>query len=356
MYLDASVKAAISKALNTMLQQSGLNDKEFMARHNITQLTYFNQVKKGTYSELYPKEDVWQKIADIVGFAEKRKYWQHFDMAHHAAIQKIAMRAQKSAESWIISADTGYGKSYSLIKLYQEAAPNQNIYYYRAYNEKVSPADFLRSILTIMGVKKIDTGRKVMGEDGKLKQEKKDIEKCGIAMLSNHIIELLCNRVSPLLIIDEAEFLSISCLKEIRKMVYETKGKAGIVICGADFEKRLNGLASRNKAQQQGWTQFHSRLQWNIATLMPIGYNKENKDQSFRWSEEINNICQKLGIKEAKVIKHISENSFNMRDLEHLISKLLEVSFKKGVPPTYNMLRLATENVQEYIKPKPQTT
>jgi DNA transposition AAA+ family ATPase len=349
MYLDANVKAAIRKALIAKVAEAGITDIEFQKRNGITQATYFNQIKNGTYSDKYPGHDLWEKIATIIGYSTTKTYWKHFDIAHHDNIKKIANRAKRTSEAWILSGDTGYGKSYTLIKLYQEAGANDNIYYYRAYDEKVSPADFLRRLLLLMGIKKMETGREVL-EDGKLKKEKKPIEKIGLAALSKELITRLCDKSEPLLIIDESEFLSIACLKELRKVVYETRGKAGILICGADIDKRLLALSNRKKAQEQGWKQLYSRLQWNISTLLPIGYNETNQAQADFWSNEVNKICTELGIKEKAVMKYIVQNSFNMRDLEHFVTKLLEGADKLNMQPSLAVLKKVLDNSRHYIK------
>jgi hypothetical protein len=320
MYIDAEIKKEISSLLRKKLKEAGVTDKEFMRRHGIQSESYFNQVKNGTYGDKYPRPDYWSQIAAAVGHAQD-KYWKHFEFGHYANIMGLCSRAHQEREAWVMDGPTGYGKSYALGSYYrhppQEGAGK--VYYYRASDEHLRPADIMSGLLSEMGVR--NAGLSLAGMTAKA-------------------IEVLSK--GGLLIIDECEFLSNACLKQVRKLVYETEGRCGMIICGAGIADRVGRLASRKDALRNGWAQFWSRLRWNVRELGPIGYAPDDQEVTDRWAAEVRRVCHDLGIKDSKSISWLVASTRNYRDLNRIITKVLHIADTHGEAVSLQMLDGAT--------------
>jgi len=330
MFIDAAVKAQIAKHLREKIQSSGLPDTEFQKKFNIKSPVYFNQIKNGKYTDDYPKNDYWHALARVIGFEGTEKYWRHFDTTHYTNTQQVALRARDEKEAWILDGGTGYGKSHALDQLYKGSAKDSNIFYFRFYNESLKPVEFLRKLLKLMGVTQI---------------KEVSVDDCSLTKCNKHLIDRLINRPNALLIIDEMEYCSTACFKELRKLIYETVKKCGILLCGCGLKGTIEKLATSKNAEKSGWKQLHSRLKYNVAVLEKIGANAQDEIQTDRWYKIVRGICKEMGIEDRQTITYICKNACDFRDLRALVSKGLEAADITKQPLTLDLLYSTINNV-----------
>lgn len=327
--ITTDTKAHISELLNTKIvewkNQGDYTDAELCRRHDLS-VSYFNQVKNGSYTDTYPKTAFWAKIAGLVGYQIQRSYWQHFDTRHHENVMAVCHKAHTQQRTFVLDADTGHGKSYSLDYYHKQPSSAGKVYYYRAYDQHESDVDMLRALLKMMRSRK----------EFKRKSE-----------MTREVIERLNATENCLLIIDEMEFMSSSALKAVRKLVYECEGKIGIILCGAGLSDKLRLLASRKNALRLGWKQFWNRLQWNLKVLAQLGLDAEDPTRSDAWSQTVRQIAKALGIDDDKAIKWLATNASNMRDLRHICEKSLETAEAYGVPVDVRLLTSVTNQVMK---------
>jgi hypothetical protein len=325
MYTDAEIKKQISALLRERLAEARISDTEFMRRHGLRSESYFNQVKNGTYSERYPLPEYWAQIAQAAGYVQDR-HWRHFDFSHYVNIRALCVRAHREREVWLLDGGTGYGKSYALSSYCREPEESGKVYYYRASDEHIRPADLMRGLLGEMGIRKLSG--------------------MTMAAMTAKAIEVLREK-GGLLVADECEYLSNACLKQLRKLVYETEGKAGIIICGAGMADRMSRLAGRRDALRHGWAQFWSRLRWNTRELGQIGYAPSDQEATDKWAAEVRQVCLSLGISSSRAIAWLASRTSSYRDLNRIITKALHTSETSGMEVLPELLEAVTSQTMD---------
>lgn len=309
MVIDAIVKAQIAQILKEKIKESGLTNTDFCKKNSIPNKAYFDQIVSSNYTESHPKAAYWQNLARIIGIEGAEKYWQHFETSHFENTQSVALRARDEKEAWVLDGGTGYGKSYALEDIYKKS--EADVFYFRFFDESLSPIEFAQKLLKLMNVYQIEN----------VSVDSLSLNKC-----IKHLISKLISLPKSLLIIDEMEYCSPACLKQIRKLIYETKSKAGILLCGCGLNGTLQKLATSKNAEKQGWKQLHSRLKHNIALLERLGPDAKDDIATEKWHKQVREVCKIMGIKEQKVVKYMCENACDFRDLRALVSKGLEAS------------------------------
>jgi len=309
MIIDAERKEAIRAALLQWCAEQAVPDTELLRRYELGNAAYFNVVKNGKYDDKYPKAEYWNKLAQTIGFtdgAAPAPLWNHVDLPSYESILAYCTLAHESREVRVIDAPTGSGKTHALESYFRNPIERgSKVYYLRAADEHLSPAEFMRRLLRLMGIKKVDN--------------------IATARLTEKAIEAMRER-GGLFIFDELEYMSNATLKQLRKLIYETERKTGFILSGAGLASRLEKLAQTRSAEANGWAQFWSRVKWRTQKMLPFGYQDGNEERNKHWREVVQICLNAHGIKAAKVISYMAKNTQDLRDVSRITMDVLRMA------------------------------
>lgn len=245
-------KQAIVKAALAYMDDKGISQNE-LARLTGVNASYLSGMLKGVFTfvnsrtkEESPIADKWfQAIADRIGHKVKKEYWPLVKTEQFIDIVKELTEAKESPTTRIIVGETGCGKTYT-INRFQQAYPMGTYIVTCNISDKLS--DLIRKIQRVMNV----------SFDGTISHK--------IDRISIELSRLSDNGQQPVLIFDEAEFLSVPGLLNIKTIYDELKNDVSIVLIGTeDILNKLERL--KNKA---GMPQFIRRFKAGIRHVRPI--------------------------------------------------------------------------------------
>ncbi len=245
-------KQSIVKAALAYMEDKGISQNE-LARLTGVNASYLSGMLKGVFTfvnsrtkEESPIADKWfQAIADRIGHKVKKEYWPLVKTEQFIDIVKELTEAKESPTTRIIVGETGCGKTYT-INRFQQAYPMGTYIVTCNISDKLS--DLIRKIQRVMNV----------SFDGTISHK--------IDRISIELSRLSDNGQQPVLIFDEAEFLSVPGLLNIKTIYDELKNDVSIVLIGTeDILNKLERL--KNKA---GMPQFIRRFKAGIRHVRPI--------------------------------------------------------------------------------------
>ena len=258
-------KQSIVKAALAYMEDKGISQNE-LARLTGVNASYLSSMLKGvfTFVNSRTKEessiaDKWfQAIAERIGHKVKKEYWPLVKTEQFIDIVKELTEAKETATTRIIVGETGCGKSYTVDR-FQKAYPIGT--YVVTCNQNDSISDLIRKIQKVLNV----------SFDGSVSYR--------IDRISMELSRIADNRQQPVLIFDEAEYLSPRGLLSIKTIYDYLKGICGIVMIGT--EDILNKL-ERTK-RKEGMPQFIRRFKAGIRHIRPIDrtFNKFFEGKGF---------------------------------------------------------------------------
>lgn len=245
-------KQSIVKAALAYMEDKDISQNE-LARLTGVNVSYLSSMLKGVFTfvnsrtkEESPIADKWfQAIADRIGHTVKKEYWPLVKTEQFIDIVKELTEAKETATTRIIVGETGCGKSYTVDR-FRQAYPIGT--YVVTCNQNDSISDLIRKIQKVLNV----------SFDGSVSYR--------IDRISMELSRIADNRQQPVLIFDEAEYLSVRGLLSIKTIYDYLKGICAIVMIGTD--DILNKL-ERTK-RKEGMPQFIRRFKAGIRHVRPI--------------------------------------------------------------------------------------
>lgn len=282
-------KEEISLATKKYLEQKDMSQSDFNRATSFPS-DYLSKILNRKWENEYPKQEHFEKLADLIGFSYKKKYWQHFKTDFYEEIKGVFLVAKKECKLCGVDGFTGIGKTYALERLSRESKGN----FYVKVEPSQSRLDFLENIIDTM----------------KIKTSTRNAFK-----MQGLIVERLKTTKEALLILDECEYISKTHFDMIKTIYDNIKGSAGILICGFGI-KELIDKKSLSTQGKKGWSQLRRRINQNWNVLPKIGRGTKE------WKEIVNNLLVELV--GGKVIKVYNKEKNEY--IEKIIPKVFSLS------------------------------
>ena len=245
-------KQQIVKAAQAYMADKGISQNE-LAKLTGVNASYLSNILKGVFTftnsrtgEESPIADKWfLAMADRIGVKIKKEYWPLVQTEQFIDIVKELTEAKESAATRIIVGETGCGKSYT-VERFRLAYPQGTYVVTCNQNDKI--CDLVRKIQQALKV----------SFDGSVSYR--------IDRISMELSRIADNGQHPVLIFDEAEYLTVRGLLSIKTIYDYLKGICGIVMIGTtDILDKLE----RSK-RREGMPQFIRRFKAGIRNVRPI--------------------------------------------------------------------------------------
>lgn len=229
-------------------------------------------------------EAMWRKIDAQMN--QKSSGWVEVQTNTFTEVTAVISDAQKNANCTWIVAEAGSGKS-TTARIYAEQSSEA---VYVLCSEDMKRGDFLEACL------------KALGEKSFASSLRDKLEK---------LIDVLRNKKSPVLILDEADKLIDSILLYCVTIYNHLEGHCGIVMMSTNYiEKRMRLGLTNNK---RGYNEIHSR----------IGRRFYEVDKTS--AADVYGICIANGISDKslikKVIKEAEDFDFDLRRVKKCVLK-----------------------------------
>ena len=295
-------KQQIVKAAQGYMSDKGISQNE-LAKLTGVNASYLSSIMKGVFTftnsrtgEESPIADKWfQAIADRIGLKLTKEYWPLVKTEQFVDIVKELTEAKESATTRIIVGETGCGKSYTVDR-FRQAYPQGT--YVVTCNQNDTISDLIRKMQKVLKV----------SFDGSVSYR--------IDRISMELSRIADNGQQPVLIFDEAEYLSTRGLLSIKTIYDYLKGICGIVLIGTD--DILNKLEKTKR--KEGMPQFIRRFKAGIRNVRPI-------DRTFSKFFEGRGYAKDL-------IKLLRQNADNYGELADFLEPALRESDRQGCPLT----------------------
>lgn len=295
-------KQTIVKAAQAYMADKGISQNE-LAKLTGVNASYLSSIMKGVFTftnsrtgEESPIADKWfQAIADRIGLKLTKEYWPLVKTEQFVDIVKELTEAKESATTRIIVGETGCGKSYTVDR-FRQAYPQGT--YVVTCNQNDTISDLIRKMQKVLKV----------SFDGSVSYR--------IDRISMELSRIADNGQQPVLIFDEAEYLSTRGLLSIKTIYDYLKGICGIVLIGTD--DILNKLEKTKR--KEGMPQFIRRFKAGIRNVRPI-------DRTFSKFFEGRGYAKDL-------IKLLRQNADNYGELADFLEPALRESDRQGCPLT----------------------
>lgn len=295
-------KQQIVKAAQGYMSDKGISQNE-LAKLTGVNASYLSSIMKGVFTftnsrtgEESPIADKWfQAIADRIGLKLTKEYWPLVRTEQFVDIVKELTEAKESASTRIIVGETGCGKSYTVDR-FQKAYPQGT--YVVTCNQNDTISDLIRKMQKVLKV----------SFDGSVSYR--------IDRISMELSRIADNGQQPVLIFDEAEYLSTRGLLSIKTIYDYLKGICGIVLIGTD--DILNKLEKTKR--KEGMPQFIRRFKAGIRNVRPI-------DRTFSKFFEGRGYAKDL-------IKLLRQNADNYGELADFLEPALREADVQGKPLT----------------------
>jgi transcriptional regulator with XRE-family HTH domain len=214
------VKREIAESLRQYLKNQNTTQSRFskLAAVGEAQLSHIRNDKfsiqvSGKDSPIDDK--YFLAIARVTGYKVTESYWFHLDTRNYSTGELAMTEAKLDQQTRLINGKAGTGKSYMAQRFVKE---NPNETYLIAAKSDYSPKEFMLTLAETLGVK-------LEGRESRAKIRKL-------------ITQQFANMQKPLLIIDEAEELSLTCWTAVKDLLVDLEDRIGLVILGADKPRK----------------------------------------------------------------------------------------------------------------------
>lgn len=295
-------KQAIANAAISYMKDKGLSQNEFCRltgvnasyMSNIVNNVFtFKNTRTGKDSEI---DDKWfVAIAGKIGYAIKKEYWPLVETEQFIDIAKELTEAKQTATTRILVGETGCGKSYT-VERFAKAYPQGT--YIVTCNKNDSIADLVRKVQKAL--------------------------RCNFEGSNSYKIDRISGELSraydlgynPIIVFDEAEYLSVTGLLSIKTIYDYLRNMCSIVLIGT--EDILNKLERSRK--KEGMPQFIRRFKAGIRRIRPIDRTFSDFLKDKGYSKEL---CRLL-----------HENADNYGELADYLEPAIREADRRGVPLT----------------------
>ena len=246
-------------------------------------------------------EKWFRMLADVISKSAEQELWKTIPTSQMKGIIATLEESKEFGYTRVIIGETGCGKTYFADKFVSKN-PKENFKITVGSMDNIS--DLLDKILDVLKLKHGKSKSKKMGDIIKnLKARRMKGEK-------------------PVLIFDEAEYMKIATLCNIKELHDHLHKYVSINLIGTDqLTDKLESLKKKNKA---GMPQFYRRIKFGIRVLSPI-------DTSFKGF--LNDIEDK------SLVKFLQNNCDNYGELHDALLPIKRESMRTGEPMTERFAR-----------------
>lgn len=256
-----------------------------------------NKVGKSEIADMY-----WEKIAELVGIQVAKKYWETKETPQGVAILEALEEAREFGRTITIVGETGCGKSFTIERLFMKKYPVAT--YKIVIGNLDNIGDIEDKLADEMGLK---LGQ--MSRSAKLKE------------ISLALLMIKYRRLKPLVIFDEAEYMTQKTLCAIKSMYDMLNGVCGIVMVGTDqIIKNFDKLKKKNKT---GIPQLYRRIKFGIKYIPNIDkrYNEFLAD-----------------VKDRELVMWLRSNCENYGELHDVLEPAKREAERLGEPLSYELV------------------
>ena len=245
-------KQSIIRAAQAYMEEKGISQNELSKLTGVN-VSYLSGMMKGVFTFVNSRtgkeseiDDKWfLALAGRIGHKVAKEYWPLVETEQFIDIVKELTEAKETATTRIIVGETGCGKSYT-VERFRQAYPQGT--YVVTCNQNDSISDLVRKIQKVLKV----------SFDGSVSYR--------IDRISMELSRVADNGNQPILVFDEAEYLSPRGLLSIKTIYDYLKGICAIVMIGTD--DILNKLEKTKR--KEGMPQFIRRFKAGIRHVRPI--------------------------------------------------------------------------------------
>ena len=245
-------KQSIIRAAQAYMEEKGISQNELSKLTGVN-VSYLSGMMKGVFTFVNSRtgkeseiDDKWfLALAGRIGHKVTKEYWPLVETEQFIDIVKELTEAKETATTRIIVGETGCGKSYT-VERFRQAYPQGT--YVVTCNQNDSISDLVRKIQKVLKV----------SFDGSVSYR--------IDRISMELSRVADNGNQPILVFDEAEYLSPRGLLSIKTIYDYLKGICAIVMIGTD--DILNKLEKTKR--KEGMPQFIRRFKAGIRHVRPI--------------------------------------------------------------------------------------
>lgn len=245
-------KQSIIQAAQAYMEEKGISQNELSKLTGVN-VSYLSSMMKGVFTFINSRtgkesdiDDKWfLALAGRIGHKVAKEYWPLVETEQFIDIVKELTEAKETATTRIIVGETGCGKSYT-VERFRQAYPQGT--YVVTCNQNDSISDLMRKIQKVLKV----------SFDGSVSYR--------IDRISVELSRIADNGNLPILVFDEAEYLSVRGLLSIKTIYDYLKGICAIVMIGTD--DILNKLEKTKR--KEGMPQFIRRFKAGIRHVRPI--------------------------------------------------------------------------------------
>lgn len=236
--MDKETKKAIIEALKAYAADKDLSQEQLAQTLKIN-VSYVNAMLKGEFviGKTEIKDNLFKKAAKAIGYTFEPVYWVLKQTSEYVQITTELLDAKVSGRGKMLIGETGCGKTYTT---------NDFLMNYPSHTYRITVSslhklkDIVNELCELLGVD--TTGSYV----NRLKR------------ISNRLNVLKLNGAKLVIIIDEAENLTIPALKMMKALYDALKGICPIVLIGTpQLERKLDTL---NEKDIEGIPQFCRRV------------------------------------------------------------------------------------------------
>ena len=294
------LKNQIAEAANAWIEPGNDNrsQKKLSKKIGISDATLSN-LRKKKWDNIGP--GIWNKCASYFHMTgvlktEGDDVWRFFDYTPEAEIiNDVLGNAKKYQRRAAIDGPTGKGKSETIKTFVNRDRTNESFHIIctRAMNPKM----FCVNIAESIGLSNIPANR---------------------YLLEQEIADKLLTMNKPLIVIDEAENLSLTCFSSIKSIIDLTDGQVGVVVCGIDLWKMVHSNAVKGK---DAFRQLQRRFPVQSYEFLPEGIEPKT----------LRRILKDCNISNEFAAQWFEENVFDYDALKNTVKDALRIARKNEI-------------------------
>lgn len=307
-------KDGIKEALEIYMTSNSMTQNEF-AQVSEVNPRYIIAIRNGesTVGNTVIADKWYRKVANIIGYTIEKEYWEPKPTIQLQRIMATLEDARTYGYTNTIIGNTGSGKTYSSGLF---AKKNRKDVFVVTIGSNDNIADVINKLMDSLKVPDLN------------KHEKKDFtgqsrsKSQRITRIISHIKKLKAKGLFPVIIFDEAEYMTPAVLRSIKEFYDNLKGICAIILLGTDqLVDKVEGMKKSNKP---GIPQFYSRIRFGIRYLEDINKNYDLFLES---------------VTDKEVRKFIESVCDDYREVHDLLVPAMREADRLGVPLTVDLLK-----------------
>lgn len=307
--MKQETKQEIIAALEEYLVQHPKMSANDIAKNTRVNSAYISNMRQGNFTinagngnTVDIADKYFEAIAGEIGHSLVKSYWETVPTAQMKRILATLEDAKEFGYTNVVIGETGSGKTF-VSNMFARMFPSD------CFMVKVGSQDNIGDLL-----EKVCDRLHLPTEKTKSRTLQAIIRKMKTMKADGH---------KPMIIFDEAEYMRLPALCNMKELYDDLNGIAGVVLIGTDqLNAHLDKLRKKNK---DGIPQLYRRIKFGIRILPSI-------DRSFK--QFLNGITS-----DVKVIAFLREHCDNYGELHDVLVPALREADRSGEPLTENLIR-----------------